>query len=266
MLRQRPEPWCVPSGELVRRHRIEAGLDYYWAVFPPLANLGHRGIVDRRPSGALAVSADGPALPRLQEPPLCLLAARPPRACKHAWLSYAWASSHTRRRPPRCWAGRQAQLIGADLARHDQTARFRPPLARQSVTPRRPRSQGRSWRPALTIHPATVDACSSGPSCVQWAAAGGHRRHASLGARVDLAGGRSSSSSAGCPGGGRIRFSEVGDDGDSIRGWKRNRGSRGCCGGVHDDHGRLGRCSGLPGSTALRSAHRGLALARDHGK
>ena len=57
---------------------------------------------------SMSGSGRRPSFPRLQGPPLCLLVARSAAACKHAWLSLAWASSDGRRRPSRCWSGRAA--------------------------------------------------------------------------------------------------------------------------------------------------------------
>ena len=48
-----------------------------------------------------------PSLPRLRESPKCLLTARSVSTCKRTGLSLAWRSSHQRRRPRRCWKGRE---------------------------------------------------------------------------------------------------------------------------------------------------------------
>jgi hypothetical protein len=84
----------------------------------------------RRPSGALARSADAPALPRLRESPMCSKATRSAAACKRTHRCRSrWRSSHRRRCPRRCWMGR----LGAVC--------FRRRGARTGTSGRRPKQQ-----------------------------------------------------------------------------------------------------------------------------
>ena len=165
------QPTAAPVTDCTWRVDTRAGLRSRHLSAPGLRQ--SRVPRDRRPSDALAGSADGPALARLRASSMCLLAARSDVTCKRTGLSLAWRSSHPRRRRPRFRSGRRALVSSSGARPLHRRGRARVGAARSRCRGAAALFQRQSISRGRAIHPGGCLDRRRGRACLLLALVGG---------------------------------------------------------------------------------------------